>query len=313
MLHRSNGARRRRGGQKASFLCRSDGVLTDLCSLSWTFSSEWRLCAACSGSKWSVVWCGRVLAVGKDFYSSCWIEAGRSVKGFADRRVDMNDMPYGSPTTTTTSTLDRDKLGAALLFWNSSSDKGFCEQADRCLYLKRERGASERERERKSEFECVCVCVCVCVCEGEREREREREREKAVLSGQKKIVQRSSCRCWKKLTEFLENHWSTLWFPSSHWLYHEGEQICHVPFFYTLIKLVCVSGNEKIVKIMRQFFFFFANKTLEPSNTCTLDTHVHAHTCAMHAYVHIHTSTFVHAHTPKPGSCMHTHSHPLNS
>ena len=51
-------------------------------------------------------------------------------------------------------------------------------------------------------------------------------------------------------------------------------------FFYILIKLVCVSGNEKVVKIIRQFFFF-VNKT--PSNTCTLDTHVHAHTCAMHA------------------------------
>ena len=30
MLHCSNGARRRRGGQKARFLCRSDGTLTDL-------------------------------------------------------------------------------------------------------------------------------------------------------------------------------------------------------------------------------------------------------------------------------------------
>ena len=34
MLHRSNGARRRLGGQKATFLCRLDGVLTDLCSSS---------------------------------------------------------------------------------------------------------------------------------------------------------------------------------------------------------------------------------------------------------------------------------------
>ena len=53
----------------------------------------------------------------------------------------------------------------------------FCEQADRCLFLKRKRGASERVRERKSEFECVYVCVCVC----EREREREREREQCYL------------------------------------------------------------------------------------------------------------------------------------
>ena len=31
MLHRSNYARRRLGGQKATFLCRLDGILTDLC------------------------------------------------------------------------------------------------------------------------------------------------------------------------------------------------------------------------------------------------------------------------------------------
>ena len=75
---------------------------------------------------------GRVSAVEKDFCSSSWIEPSRFFTGFGDRRVDMNDMTYGSPTTTTTSTLDRDELGAALLFWNSSSDKCFCEHADRC-------------------------------------------------------------------------------------------------------------------------------------------------------------------------------------
>ena len=62
-------------------------------------------------------------------------------------------MTNGSPTTTTTSILDRDELGAALLFWNSSSDKCFCEHADRCQFLKREPGASERERERERERE----------------------------------------------------------------------------------------------------------------------------------------------------------------
>ena len=90
--------------------------------------------------------------MGKDFCSSSWIEPIRFFTGFADRRVDMNDMTYGSPTTTTTSTLDRDELGAALLFWISSSDKGFCEHADRCQFLKREPGqVMERERERERE------------------------------------------------------------------------------------------------------------------------------------------------------------------
>ena len=158
MLHRSNGARRRLGGQKATFLCRLDGVLTDFCCSSWTFSSERRFCAAFSGSKWSGAFSGGVAAVGKGFCSSSWIEPSGFFTGFADRRVDINDMTYGRPTTTTTSTLDRDELGAALLFWNSSSDKCFCEHTDscRCQFLKRKPGASEEE--------------------GERERERERER-----------------------------------------------------------------------------------------------------------------------------------------
>ena len=56
---------------------------------------------------------------------------------------DMHDIRYGSPTTTPTSTLDRDELGAALLFWKSSSDKCLCEHADRCQFLKRGPGASE--------------------------------------------------------------------------------------------------------------------------------------------------------------------------
>ena len=51
------------------------------------------------------------------------------------------------PNHTTTSTLDRDELGADLLFWNSSSDKCFCEHADRCQILKKEPGASERPSE----------------------------------------------------------------------------------------------------------------------------------------------------------------------
>ena len=89
--------------------------------------------------------------MGKDFCSSSWIERSRFFTGFADRRVDMNDISYGSPTTTTTSTLDRDELEVALLFWSSSSDKCFCKHADRCQILKREPGASEGER--GTEFE----------------------------------------------------------------------------------------------------------------------------------------------------------------
>ena len=89
--------------------------------------------------------------MGNDFCSSSWIEPSRFFTGFADRRVDINDMTYGHPTTTTTSNLDCDELGAALLFWNSSSDKVFCEHADRCQFLKREPGASEEERERERE------------------------------------------------------------------------------------------------------------------------------------------------------------------
>ena len=54
----------------------------------------------------------------RDLCSSSWIEPSRFFTGFADRRVDINDMTYGRPTTTTTSTLNRDELGAALLFWN---------------------------------------------------------------------------------------------------------------------------------------------------------------------------------------------------
>ena len=77
-------------------------------------------------------------------------------------------MTYGRPTTTTTSTLDRDELGAALLFWNSSSDKSFCEHADRCQFLKREPGASEEERERERERER----------ETERDRQTDRQRER---------------------------------------------------------------------------------------------------------------------------------------
>ena len=91
--------------------------------------------------------------MGKDFCSSSWIEPSRFFTGFADRRVDINDMTYGRPTTTATSTLDRDELGAALLFWNSSSHKCVCEHADRCQFLKREPGASEEERERERERE----------------------------------------------------------------------------------------------------------------------------------------------------------------
>ena len=88
----------------------------------------------------------RNAAVGKCFCSSSWIEPSSFFTGITDRRVDMNDITYGSQTTT--STLDRDELGAALLFWSSSSDKCFCEHADRCQFLKREPGASEGERDR---------------------------------------------------------------------------------------------------------------------------------------------------------------------
>ena len=52
-----------------------------------------------SDTKLSGVLSGRESAVGKDFCSSSWIEAGRFFTCFADRRVDMNDMTYGSPTT----------------------------------------------------------------------------------------------------------------------------------------------------------------------------------------------------------------------
>ena len=106
-------------------------------------------CAAFSGSKWSGVFLEDCRLLETIFCSSSWIEPSRFFTSFADRRVDMNDMTYGSPTTTTTSALDRDELGAALLFWNSSSDKRFCEHADRCQFLKREPGASEREREKR--------------------------------------------------------------------------------------------------------------------------------------------------------------------
>ena len=67
LLHRSSGARRRLGGQKATFLCRLDGVLTDLCSSSWMFSSEWRFCAAFSGSKWAGVFFWKSVGCGKRF------------------------------------------------------------------------------------------------------------------------------------------------------------------------------------------------------------------------------------------------------
>ena len=69
----------------------------------------------------------------------------------------------------TKSTLDRDELGAALLFWNSSSDRCCCEHAD----------ASWRENDGPV-----------------------RKREQVIL---KKNCPEES-RCWEEQTEFLQKH-----------------------------------------------------------------------------------------------------------
>ena len=221
MLHRSNGARRRLGGQKATFPCRLDGVLTDLCSSSWTFSSERRFCAAFSGSKWSGAFSGGVAAVGNGFCSSSWIEPSRFFTGFADRRVTSTTwhMDAQPPLPLLLSTVMSLELlycsGIAVLtsvFANMQTD----------VNSWRENQGQVRKRERERERERDCDRVWLSETERDRQtdrqagrgRERERERERASHLDQKKLSR--GVQMPKEADWVPWKHLSTPWFPSGH-------------------------------------------------------------------------------------------------
>ena len=161
----------------------------------------------------------------------------------------------------TTFTLDRDELGAALLFWNSNSDRCCCEHA----------AASWRENDGPV-----------------------REGEQVILK--KNCPEESRCR--EEQTEFLQKHWSTPWFPAV--ISHNTKVSTFVMYFVLHPdKLsVCLSGNET-VKSMRQFYYIWTIKPMTHSYTHTYDmqahtyvqfTHAHTHPLLMHACVHTHSN-----------------------
>ena len=313
MLHRSNGARRRLGGQKATFLCRLDGVLTDLCSSSWTFSSERCFCAAFSGSKWSGAFSGGVAAVVKDFCSFSWIEPSRFFTGFADRRSGHQRHDIWTPQPPLPLLLST-VMSLELLYCSgiAVSDNCFCEHADRCQFLKRLPGASEEERQREREREREereTVTEFEWVRERERERERDRqtdrqaegERERASHLDQKKIVQRSpnADRSWLSSLKTLEHTMIPQWSSVITWRW--AHLSCTL--FCILINCQYVCQEVRKLKNHAPIFLIF---TIKKENTWTIKHITHTHTSQLqahmwharaHTYVHIHEHTHTHTHT----------------